>query len=168
MIISLIGFMGTGKSTVGMELAKRLDYQFIDTDSEIKKEADKEIKDIFADKGEKYFRKIETCVLEKLLREDTDLVLATGGGIVLSSKNRELLARKTEAFLLEASVEEIYKRVKNDKNRPLLDVEDPLLAIEKILMERKEYYNYFTKKINTDRYSVAEIVEMILDRLEES
>ncbi|MFW6287405.1 MAG: shikimate kinase [bacterium] len=167
MIISLVGFMGTGKSTVGKYLANRLGYQFIDTDSEIEKVTGKEISQIFAEKGEAFFREVESSVLERLIKYNNNIVLATGGGIVLSAKNRQIIEENTRAFLLKASCEVIYERVKEEKHRPLLAVDNPLLRIKEILNERNALYNFFDNKIDTDGKSVEEIVECIIKRLGE-
>lgn len=167
MIISLVGFMGTGKSTVGKYLANRLGYQFIDTDSEIEKVTGKEISQIFAKKGEAFFRDVESSVLERLIKYNNNIVMATGGGIVLSAKNRQIIEENTRAFLLKASCEVIYERVKEEKHRPLLAVDNPLLRIKEILNERNALYNFFDNKIDTDGKSVEEIVECIISRLGE-
>lgn len=167
MIISLIGFMGTGKSTVGKYLAYKLGYQFIDTDSEIEKVTGKEISQIFAEKGEAFFREVESSVLERLIKYNNNIVMATGGGIVLSAKNRQIIEENTRAFLLKASCEVIYERVKEEKHRPLLAVDNPLLRIKEILNERNALYNFFDNKIDTDGKSVEEIVECIIKRLGE-
>ncbi|MFW6029713.1 MAG: shikimate kinase [Halanaerobiales bacterium] len=167
MIISLIGFMGTGKSTVGKYLAEKLDYQFIDTDSEIENIAAKDISQIFAESGEEYFRKIESIVLEKLIKQNNNIVLSTGGGIVISANNRKILENKTRAFLLKASPEEIYQRIKDEEHRPLLMVDDPLSGIKEMLNVRSDFYDFFKTKIQTDGKSVEEIVECIMKRLED-
>lgn len=166
MIISLIGFMGTGKSAVGKELAERLNYQHLDTDREIEKRTGRSIPEIFESEGEEYFRKLESELLKDILEDNGEIVLSTGGGIVLSPLNRKLLKEKSIPVLLEAGAREIYERVKNDTHRPLLRVSDPLAEIENLLAERKEYYHEFNLRIKTDGLEIEEIAEEILDRLE--
>ena len=165
MIISLVGFMGTGKSAVGKELAERLNYQYFDTDTEIEKRTGKSITEIFENQGEEYFRKVESDVLKGILEYSKKIVLATGGGIVLSFENRRLLREKTFPVLLEAGAREIYNRIKTDSARPLLRVSDPLAEIESLVEKRKEYYNDFDLRIKTDGLGIEEIVEEIISRL---
>ncbi len=164
MILALIGFMGTGKSSVGLELAKRLNYQYIDIDHEIEKGTGLTISEIFSKDGEAYFRKLESDLLKELSKSD-NLVLSTGGGIVLSSQNRELLQEKTIPILLQASVEEIFNRVKDDSERPLLSVADPLEKIKQLFKKRNKFYNEFDIKVNTDRLEIDEVVDMIMDKI---
>ena len=162
MLIALIGFMGSGKSTVGRELARRLAYSLLDTDEVIETKAEMSIPEIFKKHGEKYFRQLEEEVLAEIIENNEDLVIATGGGIVLSEKNRRILKEKTTTILLQAGVEELYNRLKNETNRPLLAVENPLAEIRRLLEEREEYYNTADFKVSTDGLQVEEIVEIIL------
>lgn len=162
MIITLIGFMGTGKSTVGKMLAKRIGFDYLDTDSEIEKNVQLEISDIFNMFGEEYFRDQESAQLLRAIESDKNQVISTGGGIVISPFNRELLKEKTVPILLQASPEEIYNRVKDDENRPLLAVTEPKKEINRLLTKRARYYNKFKTKINTDNRSVEDIVDEII------
>ncbi|MFP4661876.1 MAG: shikimate kinase, partial [Halanaerobiales bacterium] len=164
MIISLIGFMGTGKSSVGEKLSDRLQYQYLDTDDEIVNRAGISIPEIFEKYGEKYFRQLEKDALERVVICNKDIVLSTGGGIVLSAYNRRILKEKTTAVLLSATAEEIYSRVKDDSNRPLLDVVDPLQEIQSLLEKRNKYYNEFELKVETDSHSIDEIVDIIIEK----
>ncbi len=128
MRITLYGFMGAGKTTLGKALAQRLDYRFVDLDAEIVKETGKSIPDIFAQDGEIAFRKIEHQVLKEFIKRNEDnVVLALGGGAILQPNNRKLL--ELRGFLkvyLDVSVPELINRLKNDKGyRPLLkDIPD--------------------------------------------
>lgn len=128
MRITLYGFMGAGKTTLGKALAQRLDYRFVDLDAEIVKETGKSIPDIFAQDGEIAFRKIEHQVLKEFIKRNKDnVVLALGGGAILQPNNRKLL--ELRGFLkvyLDVSVPELINRLKNDKEyRPLLkDIPD--------------------------------------------
>lgn len=161
MIIALVGFMGTGKSTVGKCLAEELGYSFIDTDSLIEEKSGKEIGDIFAEKGEQYFRQLETVVLREILEDYDNIVLATGGGIVIAEENRKLLMEKSMAILLTASVDEIYKRT-SDTDRPLLNSANPIEKIKVLLKNRELYYNQFNYYVNTDGKDVSGIAEEIM------
>ena len=128
MRITLYGFMGAGKTTLGKALAQRLDYRFVDLDAEIVKETGKTIPDIFVQDGEIAFRKIEHQVLKEFIKRNEDnVVLALGGGAILQPNNRKLL--ELRGFLkvyLDVSVPELINRLKNDKEyRPLLkDIPD--------------------------------------------
>jgi len=164
MNISLIGFMGTGKSTVGQKLADKLDYQFVDLDKEIVKEDGREIPAIFAEDGEEYFRDVETKVTEKIGSRD-DQVIATGGGVVLREKNLANLEQNGILILLQATPTEIYERTKEDGNRPLLEVEDPLAKIESLLEERRENYQCTKYQIDTTSLDIDGVVGEIIKQL---
>ncbi|MGB4372095.1 MAG: shikimate kinase, partial [Halanaerobiales bacterium] len=99
MLIALIGFMGSGKSSVGRELARRLAYSFIDTDQEIERKSRMTIPEIFKTYGEAYFRQLEEEVLVEIIENNKEMVLATGGGIILSESNRSILREKTTIIL---------------------------------------------------------------------
>ena len=129
--IILTGMMGAGKTTVGKELATIMNCNFIDLDETIEKNYGK-ISDIFKQKGEEYFRQIETLELKKLNIQET-FVLSTGGGIVLKDENIKILQTLGYVFYLEASTDTIYERIKNQKHRPLLNTPDTKRSIEKIL-----------------------------------
>lgn len=165
MLIALIGFMGSGKSTVGRELARKMAYPFVDTDEEIERKAKKSIPEIFEEHGEKYFRRLEEEVLSEIIENNEEMVISTGGGIVLSERNRRILREKTITILLQAGVEELYNRLKDETNRPLLAVENPQEEIKRLLEEREEYYNTADIKVNTDGLQVAEIVELIVEKI---
>lgn len=165
MLIALIGFMGSGKSTVGRELARKMAYLFVDTDEEIERKAKKSIPEIFEEHGEKYFRRLEEEVLSEIIENNEEMVISTGGGIVLSERNRRILREKTITILLQAGVEELYNRLKDETNRPLLAVENPQEEIKRLLEEREEYYNTADIKVNTDGLQVAEIVELIVEKI---
>ncbi|WKY43684.1 shikimate kinase [Eubacteriaceae bacterium ES2] len=159
--IALIGFMGSGKSSIGPILAEQLNYRFVDTDTLIEEKAGQKISTIFAKQGEKAFREMETAVLENLSKE-TNLVIATGGGIILKEKNRDLLEKSTFLVSLMASPKTIFERTRTDNNRPLLQDPNPLLKIETMLSERKAFYEIGSLQIDTDSESVETICEMIL------
>lgn len=143
MNIVLIGFMGTGKSAVGRALATHLKARFIDTDAEIEREAQKSVSDIFAQEGEAAFRKREGDLLIRLLRENTPVVLSTGGGMALRDDNVRLLKKIGPIVWLTAPSNVILARVRqNLQRRPLLagQPEDPLPRIQQLLAERNPRY----------------------------
>jgi shikimate kinase len=161
MRISLVGFMGTGKSSTGKLLARRLNYKYMDTDLLIERKEGRSINDIFAQDGEAYFRVLEEEVLAEVIKYEDDLVFATGGGIVISALNRELLHSYTIPVLLTASSDKIYERI-SGIDRPLLNLPDYKERIDQLLAKRAVYYNEFTNRIDTDNRSQVEVVEEIL------
>ena len=138
--VILLGFMGSGKTTVGLKLSYRLRRPVIDTDKEIEREEKRSISDIFATDGEQYFRDKETALLRKMLKSVNNQIISVGGGLPLRNENRELLHELGQVFYLKASAETIYGRVKNDTSRPLLQGPDPQTKIERLLNERNAHY----------------------------
>ena len=138
--VILIGFMGSGKTTVGLKLSYRLRRPVIDTDKEIEREEKRPITDIFATDGEAYFRDKETAYLRKLLSSVSNQIISVGGGLPLREENRALLHELGQVFYLKASDMTIYERLKHDTTRPLLQGDDPQSKIRKLLSERDAYY----------------------------
>ena len=161
--IILTGMMGSGKTTVGKELAVLLNCNFIDLDEIIEKKYGK-ISDIIAQKGEAYFREAETQEL-KNLKEKEKFVLSTGGGIILKDENIEILKKIGQVFYLSAKSETIYGRIKNQNHRPLLNTKNPKKSIEEILNKRLEQYEKSGEKIITDNKSTKEIAGEIYEKL---
>lgn len=148
--IILTGFMATGKSAVGKELAKRLERTFIDTDMLIEEKAARTISAIFRDRGEEYFRDLESEVIAELVSyRPGSLVVATGGGAVLRENNRKLLRKDGVIVLLTASPRAILKRVAKTGQRPLLASKCTIEEINKRLTERKSYYRYYDFTVDT-------------------
>lgn len=137
--IYLVGLMGAGKTTVGRQLAKRLHRRFLDSDHEIEARTGVRIPVIFEIEGEAGFRKRESQVLDELAREH-DLVLATGGGAVLAAENRQCLRQSGCVVYLCASPEVLYQRTRRDRNRPLLQVDDPLGRLRELFAQRDPLY----------------------------
>jgi shikimate kinase len=153
--------MGAGKTTVGQKLAQKLGYRFLDLDSLIEKVTGKKIKDIFAQDGEATFREIETQVLAET-SSYTRTVVATGGGVVLKPNNWGLI-RHGLIIWLDVSPELLLLRLSHDRTRPLLQVDNPRLAIENILKQRLALYQQADLTIQqTKEQSPEEIVEEIL------
>lgn len=138
--VILIGFMGSGKTTVGYRLSYRLRRTVIDTDKEIERAEQRAISEIFAAEGEEYFRDRETWCLRKLLGSTGSQIISVGGGLPLREENRKLLRELGQVFYLQASAETIYERVKHDTARPLLQGNDPETKIRTMLAERDSYY----------------------------
>lgn len=158
----LIGFMGTGKSTIGKLLAQQQHRLFIDTDAYIEAKEGCSISDIFEQKGEDYFRSLETKVLGELNRVTHNAVIATGGGLPLRRENAELLSGMGEVIYLQTSADTILERLKGDTTRPLLNTENPRERIEQLLLERDEKYMAASqKKLVTDGFSAEEIVAIL-------
>lgn len=138
--IVLIGFMGTGKTTVGKILAQKAGFTFVDMDEYIEQSTNRKIFEIFQTDGEDFFRKLECETVEKLANKSR-LVIATGGGTIKSEINRKFLKSSGIIVCLEADAETIFQRTKTLGKRPLLDKEpDRRLAIQKLFEQRKEIY----------------------------
>lgn len=159
--IVIVGFMATGKSTVGRRLAQRLGRAFIDTDKEIETVTGKTVAQIFARDGAVRFRSEEALVVKKLsLRED--LVIATGGGIVLDPENVRLLKERGILIALTAPPDVIYQRARGKKTRPLLAGGDLREKINALLKEREDIYKVADLTVNTGVCNVNETVEQII------
>jgi len=135
----LIGFMGSGKSSVGRLAAKVLDFEFLDTDQAIVERAGKSIADIFAEDGEAAFRSIETEVIASLSGLQRH-VISTGGGAVIAAKNREVLRTLGFVVCLMASDEVLFERVSRNSKRPLLQTENPRATLSALLLDRNVLY----------------------------
>lgn len=137
--IFLVGMMGAGKTTIGKLLAHFLDKTFYDSDREIQKRTGVSIPVIFEIEGETGFRKRETEMLAQLLKSE-NIVLATGGGAVLNVKNREMLKRGGTVIYLRATVDDLWRRTRQDKNRPLLQTSDPRRKLAELYAQRDPLY----------------------------
>lgn len=153
----LVGFMGTGKSTVGRLVAQRLDLAFLDSDNVIEERAGKSISDIFASEGEAAFREKERAFVEDG-HEPTGCLVSCGGGLVVQPGIMEQLKQKGLVFSLIASAKGIYDRTRHNSNRPLLQVEDPLAEIEKLLAAREPFYRKAHCCILTEGRTIGEVV----------
>jgi len=158
--ITLVGFMGTGKSSVGRLLARRAGMKFVDTDEIIEKETGTTISEIFAKQGEQRFREIERDVVRRVSRMD-GLVISAGGGVVLRAENISDLKRNGPVICLSATPEEIWARVKKTRRRPLLNVEEPQKRIRELLAAREPAYALADARIETTKLSIAEVAEEV-------
>jgi 3-dehydroquinate synthase len=165
MKIVLTGFMGTGKTSVGRELSGKLGYEFIDTDVLIEEREDMPISMIFKNKGEDYFRRMEQETVAEISQK-MNVVIATGGGVIKNKQNVKALADKGIIVWLKADPEIILKRVMAEGGkRPLLEVEEPLAEINKLLSERLELYRQADTSVDTNyitpEETAGEIIEML-------
>jgi shikimate kinase len=164
--VSLIGLPGVGKSTVGRNLARHLKYRFVDSDAEIEREIGCSIREFFEREGEARFRDIEQRMIATLAAQP-DIVLATGGGAVLREDNRQALRDASSVVYLRSTPEELFRRLRHDTHRPLLQVRDPLRKLRDLFAERDPLYRstaHFVIEIG--RPSIAMLVNMILMQLE--
>jgi len=157
----ITGFMGTGKSVVAREVARRLDRPFVDMDAEIEARAGKPIPSIFAEDGEPAFRAMEAAMCRTLSEQD-GLVIATGGGTLIKPENRAQMAEGGTIICLHAAVDEILRRVHDDQGRPLLDVADRRGEIECLLADRRPAYTALPWHVDTSGLSVGEVVERVM------
>ncbi len=166
MIVSLIGLPGSGKSTVGRQLARRLQLPFIDSDHFIEDRLGCSIREYFEREGELPFRDVEEQVIDELTKAQQG-VLSTGGGTVLREVNREHLRARGKVVYLKSSPEELFRRLRYDTHRPLLQVADPLQRLRDLYAVRDPLYRQTAHfVIETGRPSVASLVNMILMQLE--
>lgn len=164
-MIALIGLPGSGKSTVGRQLARRLKLSFTDSDQVIEQRLGCPIRDYFEREGEERFRDVEESVLDELTQQPG--VLSTGGGAVLRAANREHLRTRGKVVYLKSTPEELFRRLRHDTQRPLLQVSDPLQRLRDLYAARDPLYRetaHFV--IETGRPSVATLVNMIVMQLE--
>ena len=162
--IVLTGFMGTGKTEVGRELAQLKGLKLIDVDTEIERSEKMSINDIFKQFGEEKFREIETEMIEKVSREE-NVIISTGGGAVLKQRNMDALKKTGLVICLMATPETILQRTGNSDVRPLLQVEKPLEKINELLEFRRPYYEQANIIINTEEKSPLRIAEEIIDKI---
>ena len=156
--------MGAGKTTVGKKLAHRLGYLFIDTDREIEKEQGCSISEIFKYAGEECFRDLETEILQKL-QSMQNLVIATGGGMVLRDENRNLMQSLGTRVYLQVELQELMRRLKKDKKRPLLQKSKPEELILEMLQKRKHIYEEAECIIETTDLSPQQMVKEIIRKI---
>ncbi len=160
--------MGAGKTTIGRQLAKRLSLTFHDSDHEIEQRTGVKISLIFEIEGEEGFRKRECQVISELALLD-NIVLSTGGGAVTQPENREVLKNNGYIIYLKSTPEMLFKRTADDKRRPLLQGQDRLEQIKKILSEREPIYiSLADKTIDTDKMSIRQIVQNIINLIKDN
>ena len=164
-LISLVGLPGSGKSTVGRQLARRLNLTFVDSDHAIEAQLGCSIRDYFEREGEDRFRDVEEAVIDRLTQEPHG-VLSTGGGAALRAANRLHLNQRTRVIYLRSSPDELIRRLRHDINRPLLQVDDPLGRLRELHLARDPLYRDTAHYvIETGRPSVTTLVSMIISQL---
>lgn len=163
--IFLIGLMGSGKTTIGRQLARACKLEFVDSDAEIVARTGAEISWIFDIEGEAGFRKREKLVIDELTQR-SGIVLATGGGSVLDQDNRNVLASRGVVVYISASLDRLFKRTAKDKSRPLLNNEDPKRVLQALQKERDPFYREIADMvIETDDCTVAQAVKRIRTKI---
>jgi len=159
--LALIGFMGTGKSSVGHLVADQLHFEFLDTDHLIEARAGRSISEIFAQNGEPAFRALESRLVEELASRK-QLVIATGGGLPVNPVNLHSLKPHALVVCLWSSPEKIFERVREQAHRPLLRDPDPLAKIRSLLAVREPFYKQADVLINSEFRSIREVAQQVI------
>jgi len=162
--IYLIGMMGSGKTQTARELAGLLNWKSVDLDALIVEKEKMNIDSIFQTKGEDYFRDCETAVLENITQSEHQVV-ATGGGVVINKKNRELMKSSGLVLYLEASMDTLWSRVKNKTHRPLLNTDNPKEKLEEVFRDRKVFYESAEHQVNTDGKKAKQVAGEIQQKI---
>jgi len=162
--IVLTGFMGSGKTEVGRELAHLKGLKLIDVDAEIEKSQNMTISEIFKRFGEQKFREIESKMIERVSRKK-NVIIATGGGAAISERNMDALKKTGIVICLTATPQTILQRTGITDDRPLLRVEDPLEKINELMLHRKQFYEKADIMIDTENKTPREVAEEILDKI---
>ena len=164
--VALVGLPGSGKTTIGRQLARRLGLDYVDSDHVIEQRLGCSIRTFFELEGEDSFRDVESAVLDELTQK-TGAVISTGGGSVLRELNRLRLRQRCQVVYLNAHPDELFRRLRHDVNRPLLQVADPLTRLRDLHAARDPLYRATAHFIiETGRPSVATLVNMIVMQLE--
>lgn len=164
--IVLIGFMGCGKSTIGHRLAEKYNFTFVDTDQLIEERAGCTISELFATKGEQYFRDMETDILSEMVRKSKRQIIATGGGMPVREENQKLLRKLGVVVFLNVTPETVLKRLEGDTTRPLLQKATKEQEVRHLLTERKFVYQMTAHKtVRVDDKDVDVIVKEIADSI---
>ncbi|SOC36200.1 shikimate kinase [Ureibacillus acetophenoni] len=157
--IYLVGFMGCGKSVIGRRLSYFLKLPYYDMDREIVRQQGMTIPEIFEKYGEEYFRKVETDFLRNF--RDEACIISTGGGVAVNEENRKIMRKTGLVFYLDATFEDIYKRIKNDKNRPIVQ-KSSKSELEQLYFQRRKFYRAVGHiRVLTENRSKRQIVEYI-------
>lgn len=160
--IVLVGFMGTGKTTIATELSHRLGMKYVSTDDLIEKREKSTINEIFTKRGEDYFRDVESAVIRDISCME-NLVIDTGGGAVIRDENVAYMKSSGMIICLTADEDVIMGRTKKYKHRPLLNVEDPKRKIRDLLAKRAPYYAKADHTIDTGELTVRQVIEKIVE-----
>ncbi|MDO9358678.1 MAG: shikimate kinase [Polaromonas sp.] len=164
--ISFVGLPGSGKSTIGRQLARRFGWNFLDTDHVIEHRIGTSIREFFEREGEEAFRNIEEAVIDELTLAAEPAVLSTGGGAVLRPANRDCLKGRTCTLYLHSTPDDVFRRLRHDQNRPLLQVADPLLRLRELYAARDPLYRETARMVvETGRPSVPALVHLVAGQL---
>lgn len=162
--IILVGYMGCGKSTIGVKLSYKMQQPFLDTDKMIEHKFKTTISEMFDEKGEAYFRQQETNCIRELLNEKGQYIIATGGGLPMREENRPLLRKLGKVVYLRIQPETVFERLKDDTTRPLLRGEDPMGKIRNMIAIRGPVYEEIADIIiDVDDKSIDDILREIVD-----
>jgi shikimate kinase len=162
--IVLIGFMGSGKTTIGRKLAVRLGYRFVDMDRFIEEEQQCKIAQIFEERGEAAFRSLETGLLKRLKKAE-NTVVSTGGGVVTIEGNIEIIRSIGISIYLKAGIDNIFERVSRNNKRPLLQTDNPLQTIKDMMEKREGAYSQADLILETNSLSMGNVVSKIIQSL---
>jgi shikimate kinase len=162
--IYLVGFMGTGKSSVGLHIAREIKGDFVDLDKFIEEQESKTIPEIFKEKGEPYFRGLEKKFLKDVVNKENQII-ACGGGIVIDPDNIKLMKDNGTMVCLCATPDVIMQRTRKSNHRPLLNVPDPEEAIRALLADRRKFYSQADITIDTSEISIKEVACRVLNSL---
>jgi shikimate kinase len=164
--VALVGLPGSGKSTIGRQLARRLDCPFIDTDHTLEQRVGLSIREFFEREGEDAFRDLEQNLIDELTQRG-NCVLSTGGGAILRPINRQHLRERAHTVYLHSGPEEVFRRLRHDRNRPLLQVPDPLGRLRELYSVRDPLYRETARfVVETGRPTVAALVNVVAMQLE--
>ena len=164
--IALIGMMGSGKTTVGQYLAKKIAMVFYDTDTQLEKKLGKTVTQCFSHDGEKFFRTQEACIIKELLQKPEHKVLALGGGAILAPDTRCLLAKNAFTVWLKPNLNTLHQRTQKETQRPLLQGKDRKKTLTEIYQARKDLYALAdTTVASTQQCTVSQVSQRIITAL---
>ncbi len=166
-IIAIIGLMGVGKTTLGLKLADKLGYYFIDSDQEIEDREKRSINDIFDKNGEKYFREIEKKVIQEVILRDEKIVLSLGGGAFINEEVRKILKEKAIVIWLHASIDNILHRIGYKNNRPLLNKVNKRKTLEDLVKKRYSIYAESDFNFDTGEENQESVINKIVKQVNE-
>jgi shikimate kinase len=164
-IIAFVGLMGVGKTTVGYKLANRLGFYFIDLDQEIEDREGESVSQIFAKKGEKYFREVEKNLIKEIVFRDEKIVLSLGGGAFMDDEVRKILKNNAKVIWLFASIDEILYRVGSKLNRPLLNGKNKRKVLEELAKKRYPIYSEADFKFDTTNQNHESLIDKIIKEI---
>ena len=163
--IVLVGFMGSGKSTLGRLLQKELGWPLLSTDEYIEEQEGRKIAQVFKDSGESHFRSLEHKAVEEITKGEKAVIIDCGGGVVLNPDNMKLLKKTGTLIYLSCDPDVIYERIHMQPKRPLLDVPDPKAKIAMLLKERSPMYKQADITIDTSDGDMARVAQEVIQKV---